>query len=147
LPSIGNNDLDDVTEGSPTGVSGTPQYLSQEIRHDLRADKQTPRRNHQRRCVVLSPGEQKAFDELQRQYTDRGGDLRPPRSRRRTPSAFVVLWWVSLLTVIVGATVPGLAMAATVGLGWLLWRYMPELGDILEAASEASDDADDRAPR
>jgi hypothetical protein len=96
---------------------------------------------------VLSPGEQKACDELQRHYADRGGDLRPPRSRRRTPSAFVVLWWVSLLTVIVGATVPGLAMAATVGLGWLLWRYMPELGDILEAASEASDDADDRAPR
>jgi hypothetical protein len=29
----------------------------------------------------------------------------------------------------------------------LLWRYVPELGDILEAASEASDDADDRAPR
>ena len=95
---------------------------------------------------MLSPGEQKAFDELQHHYTARGGDLRPPRSRRRTPSAFVVLWWVSLLTVIVGAAVPGLAMAAAVGLGWLLWRYVPELGDILEAASEASDDADDRAP-
>jgi hypothetical protein len=31
--------------------------------------------------------------------------------------------------------------------GWLLCRYVPELGDILEAASAASDDADDRAPR
>jgi len=96
---------------------------------------------------VLSPGEEKAFDELQRHYTDGSDDLRPPRSPRRTPSAFVVLWWISLLLVIVGATVPGLAMAAAVGLGWLLWRYVPEWGDFVEAASEASDDAEDRAPR
>ena len=91
---------------------------------------------------MLSPDEQKAFDELRRN-TEQVSATRPPR---KTPLGFVVLWWISVLTVIVGATVPGLAMAAAVGLGWLLWRYVPELGDILEAASEASDDADDRAP-
>jgi hypothetical protein len=36
--------------------------------------------------------------------------------------AFVVLWWISVSTMIVGAILPGMGMAAAVGLGWLLWR-------------------------
>jgi hypothetical protein len=61
--------------------------------------------------------------------------------------SFVVLWWISMLTMIVGAILPGMGMAAAVGLGWLLWRYVPTLGDMLEAASEVNDDGDNRDPR
>ena len=61
--------------------------------------------------------------------------------------AFVVLWWVSVLAVIVGANLPGLGMAAAVGLGWLLWRFLPGLGDMSEAASDAPDDGDGRDQR
>ena len=96
---------------------------------------------------MLSPDEQKAFFELLRQHTEESGDVRPPRPRRTTPWTFIVLWWISILTVILGAIVAGLAIAAVVGLGWLLWRYLPALGDLLESASEAADDADDRDPR
>jgi len=96
---------------------------------------------------VLSPGEQKAFDELRRHHTEDSGDLRPLRSRRRTPGAFIVLWWVSILTVILGEIVAGLAIAAVVGLGWLLWRHLPALGDLLQSASEVADAADDRDRR
>jgi len=56
--------------------------------------------------------------------------------------AFVVLWWISVLTVIAGAILPGMGMAAAVGLGWLLWRYLPTLADMLQAASEVVDDGD-----
>ena len=65
----------------------------------------------------------------------------------KTPFVYVVLWWVSVLTVIVGAIRPGLGMAFAVGLVWLLWRYLPELGDMLEAASDVADDGDNRDPR
>jgi hypothetical protein len=95
---------------------------------------------------VLSADEQKAFDELQRHHTEQVGRSRSPRSQRKTPLAFVVLWWVSVFTVIFGAVLPGMGLAAAVGLGWLLWRYLPELGDMLEAASDVADD-DDRYPR
>ena len=44
---------------------------------------------------------------------------------------FIVLWWISILTVILGAILAGLGIAAVVGLGWLLWRYLPALGDLL----------------
>jgi hypothetical protein len=77
----------------------------------------------------------------------RWGATRPPRARRKTPLSFVVLWWISMLTMIVGAILPGMGMAAAVGLGWLLWRYVPTLGDMLEAASEVTDDGDNRDPR
>jgi hypothetical protein len=96
---------------------------------------------------VLSADEEKTFDDLQRHHTEQVGATRSLRSQRKTPLAFVVLWWVSVLTVIVGAILPGLGMAAAVGLGWVLWRYMPELGDMLEAASDVADDGDNRDPR
>jgi hypothetical protein len=96
---------------------------------------------------VLSADEQNAFDEIQRHNTAHMGAPRSPRSQRETPLAFVVLWWVSVLTVIVGAILPGMGMAAAVGLGWLVWRYLPELGDTLEAASDVADDDDTRDSR
>ena len=73
---------------------------------------------------MLRADEQKAFDELRR-HTEHVGSARPPRSGRKTPLVFVVLWWISVLTVIAGAILPGMGMAAAVGLGWLLWRYLP----------------------
>jgi hypothetical protein len=60
----------------------------------------------------------------------------------KTPVAFVVLWWISVLTVIAGAVLPGMGMAAAVGLGWLLWRYLPTSADMLQAESEVVDDGD-----
>jgi hypothetical protein len=108
---------------------------------------QPPRRIYRRRCVVLRADEQKAFAELQPHHRDHVGTTRSPRARRKAPLAFVVLWWVSVLTVIVGAILPGLGMAAAVGLGWLLWRYVPGLGDLSEAASDAPGDGDDRDQR
>ena len=92
---------------------------------------------------MLCADEQKAFDELRRN-TEQVSATRPPR---KTPLGFVVLWWISVLTVIVGAILPGIGMAAAVGLGWLLWRYVPTLADMLEAASEVADDDDYRDPR
>jgi hypothetical protein len=35
-------------------------------------------------------------------------------------------------------------MAVAVGMGWLLWRYLPTLGDWLEDASDVADDGDTR---
>ena len=92
---------------------------------------------------MLSADEQKTFDVLQRPDTELVGAIRSPRSRRKTPLAFVVLWWISVLTVIAGAILPGMGMAAAVGLGWLLWRYLPTSGDMSQAASDAADDGDD----
>jgi hypothetical protein len=96
---------------------------------------------------VLSADEQRVFDPIQRHRAERVGTTRSPHSPRKTPLAFVVLWWVSVLTVIVGAILPGMGMAAAVGFGWLIWRYLPELGDMLEAASDVDDDGDTRDPR
>jgi hypothetical protein len=96
---------------------------------------------------VLSADEQRAFEEIQRHDTGQVGTTRSTHSQRRTPLAFVVLWWISVLTVIVGAILPGMGMAAAVGLGWLLWRYVPEVGEMLEAASDVADDDDNRHAR
>jgi hypothetical protein len=94
---------------------------------------------------VLSTDEQKAVGELRR-HPEHLGSARPPRSGRKTPLAFVVLWWISVLTVIAGAILPGMGMAAAVGLGWLLWRYLPTSEGMSEAAPGVADDGDDRDP-
>jgi hypothetical protein len=116
--------------------SGRPSFATAAPfrRHYRRA----PRRTNQRRCVVLS-AEPKAVHEPQRHYTDGVGGPRPPRPRRRTPLPFNVLWWVSVLTMIFGAVLPGLAMAGAVGLGWLVWRYTAQSGEALGAGPEVAD--------
>jgi hypothetical protein len=96
---------------------------------------------------VLCADEQKALEELERNHTEQVGASRSPRFSRNTPLAFIVLWWIAVLTVIVGAVRPGLGMAVAVALGWLLWRYLPTLGDMLQDASEVADDGDNRDPR
>ena len=95
---------------------------------------------------MLSTGEQTARDELQRSDVEQWGPARSPRSRRGIPLAFVLLGGVSVSTMIVGAIRPGLGMAFAVGFGWLLWRYLPALGDMLDAASDVDDDADNCDP-
>jgi hypothetical protein len=95
---------------------------------------------------VLSTGEQTARDELQRSDVEQWGPARSPRSRRLIPLAFVLLGGVSVLTMTVGGIRPGLGMAFAVGFGWLLWRYLPVLGDMLDAASDVDDDADNCDP-
>lgn len=85
---------------------------------------------------MLSVGEQKTLVEPQRRDPGRVEVPRPRRSRPKAPLAFVVLWWFSVLAVIVGANLPALGMAAAVGLGWLLLRYLPGLEDTSEAASD-----------
>jgi hypothetical protein len=74
------------------------------------------------------------------------GDAPPTLPKRKAPLVFVVLWWISVLTVIVGAILLGICMAVAVGQGWLLWCYVPTLADMLEAASEMAD-YDSRDPR
>jgi hypothetical protein len=96
--------------------------------------------------VVLSAGQQPVIEELQRHDGEQVRPARSPRSRPKTPVAFVVLWWVSVLTVIVGPTRPGLGMAFAVGFGWVLWRYLPELGNVLESSSDVDDDGDNPDP-
>jgi hypothetical protein len=58
--------------------------------------------------------------------------------------AFVVLWWISVVAVIAGAKLTGRGMAAAVGVGWLLWRFLPGLDDMSEAASDAPGGGDHR---
>ena len=93
---------------------------------------------------MLSAVEQKAVAERQPRHRDHVGITRSPHARRKAPLAFVVLWWVSVLSVIVGAKLPGLGMAAAVGLGWLLLRFLPGVADASEAASDAPGAGDDR---
>lgn len=63
---------------------------------------------------------------------------------RKSPFVFTALWWVSVLTMTVGAVRPGLGMAFAVGFSWLLWRYLPVLGNALEAVSAVDDERDRR---
>ncbi len=65
-----------------------------------------------------------------------GGPPTHPVPRRKTPSAFVVLLGVSALMVLLGATLAGIGMAVAVVLGWLLWRYVPEVEGLSDAASD-----------
>ncbi len=65
-----------------------------------------------------------------------GGPPTHPAPRRKTPSAFVVLLGISALTVLLGAPLAGVGMAVAVVLGWLLWRYVPEVEDTADATSD-----------
>jgi hypothetical protein len=82
--------------------------------------------------VVLGIDEQENCDARQRRDTE----------QRKIPLAFVVLAAISLVTIVIGAVRPGLGMAFAVGFGWLLWRYLPALGDLLVAASDGEHGAD-----
>jgi hypothetical protein len=147
LPVVGNNNGDDLTEGSPVGTSGKPRdFMSASSPPPSGPDRVGQVVASTRRGVVLSTDERTARDELQRCDVDGRGSARSPRSGRGFPPAFVLLTGVSVLTVIVGAVRPGLGMAFAVGLGWLLWRYLPALGDMVEAASDVDDDADPEHP-
>jgi hypothetical protein len=78
---------------------------------------------------VFSLHDQHVLDEARRHHTAHVAAHRSLRSRPKTPVAFAVLGWVSVFTVVVGAVLPGLAMAAAVGLGWLMWRYVSPRSD------------------
>ena len=84
---------------------------------------------------MLSVKEQQSVAVRRRPDLDPVAIARSPRPRRRTPLAFVVLLWICVLSVIVGAELPGLGMAAAVGVGWLLLRFLPGLAEAPAAAA------------
>jgi hypothetical protein len=118
---------------------------------------------------VLSDHEQRVWHEIERSYADRAGELdgagRPaarPRTRssRGSDGVFAVAVGgvcIALMFVLVGAPVVGLAVGGITGLGWLLWRFWPHIGQACATAwlpmaggvEEASgpDDASPGRPR
>jgi Protein of unknown function (DUF3040) len=89
---------------------------------------------------VLSDREQRVLDELERCYLAGPAAARPsaapsrPRRRRsgRQPLTLVVIASsgpLCLFLLLSGAAVGAAAIAAATALGWLLWRYWPELAE------------------
>jgi hypothetical protein len=83
---------------------------------------------------VLSDREQRLLDELERCYlAGPAPRSRPRRSRSgRQPLTLVVIACsgpLCLFLLLSGAAVGAAAIAAATALGWLLWRYWPELAE------------------
>jgi hypothetical protein len=88
---------------------------------------------------MLSDREQRILQELEASLAD-GGDgrraIRRPAQRPGwlgnglgVPAMLIVVGSVSSFLIIAGAASGGLALAVAGGLGWLLWRYWPQLRD------------------
>ena len=90
---------------------------------------------------MLSADEQQVWEDIVRFYDLEaeepgriGGHHPVPRQRRPArgvddlPTAVVAGVWISVLLVLVGAVVGGLAVAGATTLGWAVWRRRPDLG-------------------
>jgi hypothetical protein len=89
---------------------------------------------------VLSADEQQAWEDIQRYYDAEAEEpvrivrLRTSQPERPRPglddlpAAVVAGVWITILLVLVGAAVAGLAIAAVTALGWAVWRWGPDLG-------------------
>lgn len=91
---------------------------------------------------MLSSHEQRIWDDIERFYAAEAEepvvpDLGPTLRRRHDtrgvddlPAAVVAGMWGTILLVLFGAVVVGLAIGAATALGWLLWRCWPSLGGL-----------------
>jgi hypothetical protein len=94
-----------------------------------------------RRWLVLSADEQQAWEDIQRYYDVeaeepvRSVGFRTSQPERHgpglddLPAAVVAGVWITIILVIFGAAVAGLAVAAATALGWAMWRWWPDRGD------------------
>jgi hypothetical protein len=89
---------------------------------------------------VLNDHERRVLDELERQFTVEARGSCGPRPLRRqcrrrdrhgstVRAVVVVVGWLAVFLLIAGATIAALALAAAAVLGWLVWRYWPQLRD------------------
>ena len=87
---------------------------------------------------MLSRQEQQVWDDIQRFWAEEAEE--PPRAAvlgpRRTgrtahdpdvPIPVVAGAWVTILLILFGAIVPGLAVGVITAVGWLLWHSWPQL--------------------
>ena len=120
---------------------------------------------------MLSPDEQRAWDEIRRRWAEEVEEpTRPvldPRARRPRSAApagllatVVAGGCLAVLLVVCGAPLAGLAVAVATAPRWLLWRYWPLLDGVLppsaptasrgiplDAAGHPSSGSCRRAPR
>ncbi len=83
---------------------------------------------------MLSDHERRAWDAIEHELADQDLPAGPPSRRRdgRHPvvrAVLVALGSVALLLLATGAVSGALALAAATALGWLSWRWWPQLRD------------------
>ena len=81
-------------------------------------------------AIVLNTVQPTDIDERERRDQAAVGPDPSPEARRLIPSAFLVLWVISLVMVLAGAPWAGLGMAFATTLGWLLVRSLPDAEDV-----------------
>lgn len=89
---------------------------------------------------MLSDHERRVLDEIERQLAVEDHESgRPGPALRQRPgrdghqpvarAVLIIVGWLAVFLLIAGAAVAALALAVATALGWLLWRYWPELSD------------------
>ena len=89
---------------------------------------------------MLSADEQQAWEDIERYYDAEAEEpvrivrLRTSQPERPgpglddLPAAVVAGVWITIILVLSGAAMAGLAVAAVTALGWVMWRWWPDLG-------------------
>jgi hypothetical protein len=87
-----------------------------------------------RRWSVLSDHERRIWNDIQRLYdveqpggTGRGGPARDAAGLEDMPAVVAAGCWITIMLVLFGAVMAGLAVGGVTALGWLLWRYWRQL--------------------
>jgi hypothetical protein len=83
---------------------------------------------------MLSDHEQRIWNDIQRFYdveqpdwTGRGSPAWDAAGLEDMPAAVVAGCWITIMLVLFGAVLAGLAVGGATALGWLLWRSWPQL--------------------